>query len=109
MAIKVNGKDMKDAVIKTDQYEMRILELTPDRMRVSLTDTYGEAFNFLPRSVSMVYPDKTVTARDDGTTSVRPKQTVEVTIQFRERLRLEAFEPFDFRYAGKKLATISVE
>ena len=32
MAVKVNGKDMKDAVIKTEQFEMRILELTPDRL-----------------------------------------------------------------------------
>jgi len=30
MALRVNGKDIKDAIIKTDQFEMRILELTPD-------------------------------------------------------------------------------
>ena len=30
MAVRINGKDMKDAVIKTDQFEMRFLELLPD-------------------------------------------------------------------------------
>jgi len=109
MAIKVNGKDMKDAVIKTDQFELKILELTPDLMKVSVTDTNREAFNFVPRFVSMVYPDKTVNARDSGVVVVPARQTVPVTIQFAEKLRMERFMDFEFRYARRRLATISLE
>jgi hypothetical protein len=110
MAIRVNGKDMKDAVIKTDQYEMKILDLTPDLMRVSITETYGDAFNFVPRFISMVYPDsKTITAKNSGAIVVAKKQTMQATIQFAEKLRIEMFASFEFRYAGKRLAIISIE
>jgi hypothetical protein len=109
MAIIVNGKDMKDAVIKTEQFEMRILELTPDRLKVSVMDTQRESFNFVPRFISMVYPDRTINARDAGPVAVRSKETVEVIVLFREKLRMETFMPFELRYAGKKLAEISIE
>jgi hypothetical protein len=109
MAVKVNGKDMKDAVIKTEQFEMRILELTPDRLRVSVTATQRESFNFVPRFVSMIYPDRTINARDAGPVAVRPKESVEVNVLFREKLRMETFMPFELRYATKKLAEISIE
>ena len=109
MAVRVNGKDMKDAVIKTEQFEMRILELTPDRLKISVTDTQRESFNFVPRFISIVYPDRTVAARDAGPVAVRPKEPVEVIVLFREKLRMETFMPFELRYSGKKLAEISIE
>jgi hypothetical protein len=110
MAILINGKEMKDAVIKTENYEMRILQLTPDLMRVSIKDIYGEAFNFVPRLVTIVYPDtKNISARDSGIIVVPRRETVQATVQFAEKLRLERMMSFEFRYARKKLADISIE
>ena len=109
MAIKVNGQDMKDAVIKTEQYEIKILELKPEYMKLSVKDTYGESSNFVPRFASMVYPDRTINARDTGVLVVRPKQTIEATVQFQEKLVLERFTEMELRYARRRLATIVVE
>jgi len=101
---------MKDAVIKTEQYDMKILELTPDLMRVSVADNQGENFNFVPRFLTVVYPDnKTITAKDAGAVVVRRKETVQVPINFSEKLRIEMFASFELRYARRKLATISIE
>jgi len=110
MAILINGKEMKDAVIKTENYEMRVLELTPDLMRLSIKDIYGEAFNFVPRLVTIIYPDtKTITARDAGIIVVPRRETVQATVQFAEKLRLERLMSFEFRYARRKLADVSIE
>jgi len=110
MSIRVNGKDKKDAVIKTDNYEMRVLDLTPDFLKVSIKETYGESFNFVPRFITVVYPDsKVVTAKDSGIAVVPAKGTVETTIQFAEKLRLEVLMTFELRYSRKKLAEISIE
>lgn len=109
MAVKVNGKDMKDAVIKTDQYEMKILEFMPDHMKASVKGTAGESFNFVPRFISVVYPDKAIDAKDTGITVVGPGKTVESLIEFQEKLRIERFISMDLRYARKKLATIMIE
>src|SRR5215470_14190054 len=107
MAIFINGKEMKDAVIKTENYEMRILEWTPDLMKVSVKETYGEAFNFVPRFVTVVYPDtKTVVGKDAGIVVVPRKETVQATIQFAEKLRMERLMSFELRYARKKLANV---
>jgi hypothetical protein len=109
LALRVNGKDMKDAVIKTDQFEMRILELTPDRLKVSVKESAGHPFNFVPRFLEMVYPEKTIAAKDSGILTVGQGKTVEPVIEFKERLRIEAFLMMELRYARKKLATITVE
>jgi hypothetical protein len=110
MSIRVNGKDMKDAVIKTDNYEMRILELTPDLLRVNIKETYGESFNFVPRFITVVYPDsRVVAAKDSGIAVVPAKGSVETTVQFAEKLRLEMLMTFELRYSKKKLAEISIE
>jgi len=110
MAIKVNGKDMKDAVIRTDQYEMRILEFTPDGMKVAVKDIYGESFNFVPRFITIAYPDsKVINAKDSGVTAVPAKQSVEVVIQFSEKLHMERMMSFELRYARKRLAEIIIE
>jgi len=109
MAIKVNGKDMKEAVIKTDQYEMKLLELTPDYMKLSVKDISGESFNFVPRFISMVYPDRTVNAKDVGIVIVRARETVEPTVQFQQRLVIERFSEMELRYARRKLASIVIE
>jgi hypothetical protein len=100
---------MAEAVIKTDQYEIRILELKPEYMKVSVKDTYGESSNFVPRFASMVYPERTINAKDTGILVVRPKDTIEATIQFQEKLVLERFNEMEFRYARRKLATIVIE
>src|SRR6267142_1340824 len=99
MALRVNGKDMKDAVIKADQFEMKILDLIPDRMRVSVTGIRGEAFNFVPRFLTMVYPDRTIEAKDTGIIAVGVGKTIEPTIEFREKLRIETFLIMELRYA----------
>ncbi len=109
MAIKVNGKDMKDAVIKTEQFEMRLLEFTPDNMRISVKEVHGESFNFVPRFLSIVYPEKTINAKDVGVIAVGAKKTVEANVQFMEKLRIEPFMAMDLRYSRLKLATILVE
>jgi hypothetical protein len=109
LAIIVNGKDMKDAVIKTDQFEMRVLDLTPDVLKITVKELNGQAFNFVPRFIAIVYPERTINARDAGPVVIPAKETKELMIQFREKLRMEKFMPFELRYAGKRLATISVE
>ena len=109
MAIRINGKDMKDAVIKTDQFEMKILEFIPDHIKVTITGISRESFNFVPRFISMVYPDRTIPAKDTGIITVGAGRTLEVVIGFREKLRIETFLIMELRYARKKLATITVE
>ena len=109
MAFRVNGQDMKDAVIKGDQFEMKILELVPDRLKASIKGVSRDAFNFVPRFMSMIYPDKTIDAKDTGIVTVGSGRTIEVTIEFRERLQIEPFIIMELRYARKKLASIAVE
>lgn len=109
MALRVNGTDMKDAVIKTDQFEMRILDLIPDRLKVSVKESTGHSFNFVPRFLEMVYPDKTIPAKDSGIVSIGPGKSIEQVIAFQQRLPIEPFLMMDLRYARKKLATITVD
>jgi hypothetical protein len=109
VAIRVNGKDIKDAVIKADQFEMRILELIPAHLKVNIKDITGHPFNFVPRFLEMVYPEKTIAAKDTGIIAVAARTSVEQVIEFKERLQIEAFVMMELRYARKKLATISVE
>lgn len=109
MALRVNGKDMKDAVIKTDQFEMRILELTPDHLKVSVKESAGHPFNFVPRFVEMVYPEKSIAAKDTGIIAVAAGKTIEQVIEFKERLRIETFLTMELRYARRKIASIVVE
>ena len=110
MSIRVNGKEMKEAVIKTDQYEMRVLDLTPDAMKVSVKDINNQSFNFVPRFITVAYPDsKVITARDSGIIVVPAKQTVETTITFAEKLRMERMMSFELRYSRRRLAEISIE
>jgi hypothetical protein len=109
MAVRINGKDMKDAVLKTDQFEMRILDLVPDRMRAAVKDAAGHPFNFVPRFIEMVFPEKSIAARDSGIISVGAGKTVETVVEFQEKLRIETFVTMELRYARKKLASITVE
>ena len=109
MAIRVNGKEMKDAVIKTDQFEMRILEMNPDHLKLTIKEISGEAFNFVPRFLSMVYPDKTIDAKDSGILVVGVGKTIEPVIQFQEKLRIERLFTMQLRYARRKLADIAVD
>jgi hypothetical protein len=109
MAFRINGKDMQDAVIKADQFEMKILELIPDHMKVSVKESTGHPFNFVPRFVEMVYPEKIIAAKDTGIIAVAAGKTIEQTVEFREKLRIETFLMIELRYARKRLAIISVE
>ena len=109
MALRVNGKEMKDAVIKTDQFEMRILEFIPDHLKISVKESGGHPFNFVPRFLEMVYPEKTIPAKDTGIVALAVGKTIEQVIEFQQRLRIEPFLMMDLRYARKKLATITVE
>ena len=109
MAITVNGKDMKDAVIKTEQFEMRILELLPDHLKLSIKETAGQPFNFVPRFVTLVYPEGPLNAKDTGIIVVGAGKTIETVIAFERKIRIETFIRMDLQYARKKLATIAVE
>jgi len=109
MALRINGKDMKDAVLKADQFEMRILELIPDRMSINVKETAGHSFNFVPRFLQMVYPEKTINAKDTAIVAIGVGKSIEQVVEFQERLRIETFLMMDLRYARKKLATIVVE
>ena len=109
MALRVNGKDMKDAVIKTDQFEMRILELIPDHLKASIKDSSGHPFNFVPRFIEMIYPEKSIGAKDTGIMTVGAGKTIEPVIEFKEKLRIETFIIMELRYARKKLASITLE
>ena len=100
---------MKDAVLKTDQFEMRILELIPDHMKINVKESSGHPFNFVPRFLEMVYPEKSIAAKDTGIITIAAGKTIEQVIEFKERLRIEAFLMMDLRYSRKKLATITVE
>ena len=109
MAILVNGKPMKDAVVKGDQFEMKILEFFPDHMRVQVTESTGHPFNFVPRFLQIVYPEKVIAVKDTGIVAVDKGKTIEQAITFQERVRIEPFLMMEIRYARKKLATITVE
>src|SRR5438093_2828868 len=109
MALRVNGKDMKDAVIKTDQFEMRFLELTPVHLKVTIKDIAGQPFNFVPRFVTLQYPEGPLNAKDSGILAVGAGKTIEAVIEFEKRIRIETFIRMDLLYARKKLATIAVE
>jgi hypothetical protein len=109
MALRINGKDMKDAVLKSEQFEMRILELIPDHMKIVVKESSGHPFNFVPRFVEIVYPEKSIAAKDTGIVALGVGKSVERVIEFQERLRIETFLMMDLRYARKKLATIVVE
>jgi hypothetical protein len=109
MALRINGKDMKDAVMKTDQFEMRILEFYPDRMRISVKESSGHPFNWVPRFLEIVYPDRIIGVRDTGIVGLGVGKSVEQVVEFQQKLRIEPFLMWDLRYAKKKLATIVVE
>src|SRR5215470_7456722 len=80
VALRINGKDMKDAVLKTDQFEMRILELVPDHMKVNVKESSGHPFNFVPRFVEIVYPEKTIAAKDSGIVALGVGKSIEQVI-----------------------------
>jgi len=109
MAIRINGKAMKDAVAKGDQFEMRFLEFFPDHMRVQVKESTGHPFNFVPRFLQIVYPEKVIAVKDTGIVAIDKGKTIEQVIEFQERVRIEPFLMMDLRYARKKLATIEVE
>jgi hypothetical protein len=109
MAVRINGKDMKDAILKTDQFEMRILEIVPANLKVSVKESSGHPFNFVPRFFEIVYPEKSIAAKDAGIITVGVGKIVEQVIEFQEKLHIESFVMMDLRYARKKLASISVE
>ncbi len=109
MAIRINGKDIKDVVIKADQFEMQFLEFLPDHMKVTVKERTGHSFNFVPRFFEIVYPERTIPAKDTGIMAVGAGKSIETVISFQERLRIEAFLMMDLRYARKKLATIAVD
>ena len=109
MSFRINGKDMKDAVLKADQFEMRILEIVPDHIKIQVKESAGRSFNFVPRFLEIVYPEKSIGAKDNGIVALGAGKTAERIVEFKEKLRIEAFLMFDLRYARKKLATIVVE
>jgi hypothetical protein len=110
MTIRINGKDMKEAVLRTDQFEMRLLELTSEYMKATVRDIHRESFSFVPRFVSVYYPEgETINGKDTGSVTIAGDKPVEVTVEFQDRIRVEMLVAFDLLYARRKLATISIE
>ena len=110
MAIKINGKDMKEAVITTDQYEMRFSDISGDSMKVTVKETYGEGFSFVPRFFKAVYPDKTtIPAKLGDAIPVGSGKTIEHTVVFQGKLRLDKGTSFQLIYGTKKLADVKIE
>jgi hypothetical protein len=108
VALRINGKDMKDAVLKTDQFEMRILEFVPDRMKIFVKSA-GHPFNFVPRFLEIAYPDRIIAVKDTGIVALGAGKSIEQVVEFRERVRIEPFLMMELRYARRKLATIAVD
>jgi hypothetical protein len=110
VAIKVNGLDMNEAVLKLEAFEIRIRELNADGLRVNVTESAGEPVNFAPRFMDVQYPNEApIPARDTGTVFLNTGQSVDLAIRFQERLRIELFVTFQLRYARRKIADITVE
>jgi hypothetical protein len=109
VALRFNGKDMKDAILKTDQFEMRILEFVPDHMKINVKESGGHPFNFVPRFLDIAFPDKVVAVKDSGIVALSGGKSLEQVVVFLERLRIEPFLMMDLRYARRRLATITVE
>jgi hypothetical protein len=109
VAIRINGKDIKDVVIKADQFEMQILEFLPDHMKVNVKERTGHSFNFVPRFFDIAYPERVIAAKDSGIVAIDAGKSMETVISFQERLRIEPFLMMDLRYARKKLATLAVD
>ena len=68
---------MKDAVLKGDQFEMKILEFLPDHMGVQVKESTGHPFNFVPRFLQIVYPEKVIAVKDTGIVAVDKGKTIE--------------------------------
>jgi hypothetical protein len=49
IAIKIDGVEISEAVIRTEQMELRVLEMGTDRITFEVKAVYGESFNFVPR------------------------------------------------------------
>ena len=109
MAIRINGKDMKDAILKADQFELQILQFLPAQMKVNVKERTGHAFNFVPRFFDIAYPERIIPAKDSGIVALEPGKSMEMVIEFQERVRIEPFLMMDLRYARKKLGTIAVD
>jgi hypothetical protein len=109
VSIRINGKDIKEVVIKADQFEMQILEFFPDHMKINVKERTGHSFNFVPRFFEIAYPERTIGAKDTGILAIGAGKSVETTISFQERVRIEPFLMMDLRYARKKLATLAVD
>ena len=62
MVIKIDGKLMDEAVIRTQQMELRILEIVEDRIEFDVREIYGEPFKFVPRFFKLVYSDGSIIA-----------------------------------------------
>ena len=62
MVIKIDGKEIQDAVIRTQQMELRSLEIAQDRIEFEVKDIYGESFNCIPCFFKLAYSDGSVIA-----------------------------------------------
>ena len=111
MVIKIDGKEIQDAVIRTQQMELRILEIAQDRIEFEVKDIYGESFNFVPRFFKLAYSDGSVIAAkaDQETAALLANETLEVTVVFAEALRFEAGMKIQMNYGFSTLAEITVE
>jgi hypothetical protein len=110
MVIKIDGVEISQAVIKTEQMELRVLEVGDDRMTFEVQDVYGESFNFVPRFFRFVYSGgSTVAATDQETRVVQAGETIESTVVFERALRLEARMKIEMRYGMSRLADVTVE
>ena len=111
MVIKIDGKEIQDAVIRTQQMELRVQEISEDRIEFQVKDIYGESFNFVPRFFKLVYGDGSIIAAkaDQETLALLANETLEATVVFAEELRFEVGMKIRMSYGLSTLAEITVE
>ena len=110
IVIKIDGVEISEAVITTQQMELRVLEMDDDSITFEVKDLYGESFNFVPRFFRFVYADgSSIAAKDQETRVVQAEETIQSTVIFETKLRFEAGMRIELRYGMAKLANVTVE
>lgn len=91
MVLKIDGKLIDEAVIRTQQMGLRILEIAEDRIEFNVREIYGEPFNFVPRFFRLVYSDGSIIAAktEQGAVTLRANEALKAAVVFAKELRFE--------------------
>jgi len=111
LIIKIDGSDLDSAVIKTQQMELRVLDIKADAMRFEVKDIYGESFNFVPRFFKLIYEDGSIIAakKEQTTIPLLPKEVLAAKVTFEADFRFKQGMRVELHYGLSILAEITVE